>query len=506
MPPKSAARARPISPLRPRQTARRGRIPTGPTTSISRLTAADSSTASIQQPSKKAQGKQRQSHPSPTDNEPGDSRADDSITSQTAAPWCIPERILLDRTLHLYSLSPMHFSGLPGSVRTVSPSAFGLLRAELYQYVNLRLSDGMGFLEEVNTISNARESTTGELVPPARRRRTDMGKVGRVRIDFLTDPALLEGFEGGVSASDDGKDEAKPWIIEMELGLPVARDGVGSSSSVATEAQSAELCHIVFLPGRSRSDAGLDSHSYPLILTKAPSAAVGGDQALGALSNVGRLVLTHALDWLQKRFDCRISHGSGAMSIASLLRGGPLEALAELVVRQTRIMSGTAEGRARSAKQKQVDAGVKPVELSFAFPATVACAGGRAGARVQGPAPELSSITLTVSWDVCMQLVEGLSHDQALLPALNHYLAAHTSIPLDELELVRIGVAGINLGVGLGSVRLKIGATPSAAAAAAGQVEGAKRKRGEARTASDEDKLRAGMVLGFLRGLADGRQ
>ncbi|EPQ28892.1 uncharacterized protein PFL1_03693 [Pseudozyma flocculosa PF-1] len=521
MPPKldqgiSASRAGSAQ-KRPPQTARRGRPLGVPRPAAARRSnAADDSNASTattraaaapRRANAKAKGKQKAPAPS-EDERDSSSRADDSVSSQAGpganAEWCVPDRILLDRTLHLYSISPLHFSGLPGSIRKVSPALFRLLRAELYQYVNLRLSDGLGFLEDANTLSNARDSSSGDLIPPARRRRTDLGKVGRVRIDFVKDEDFLDGFDGSRPASDL-EDQYRPWIIEMELGLPVTRDGVGSSRAMAAEAQSAELCHIVFLPGRSGSDPNLDSHSYPLILTKAPSVALGGDQPLGTSSNAGRLILTHALDWLQKRFDCRISQGSGAMSIASMLRGPSLEALAEVVVKQTRMMSGAKRGRMRSAKQQQVDADVKPVEMSFAFPITIddpsGPANGRAPSKMDGPAPELATITLTVPWDLCMQLVDGLSEDQPLLPALNHYLAAHTSIPLDRLELVRIGVAGVNVGAGQGSVRLKVSAVPSAAAQ---KEAGANAQQSKKSTLNEADRARAGIVVGFLRDLADG--
>ena len=281
-----------------------------------------------------------------------------------------------------------------------------MLKAELYQYVNLRLSDGLGFLEGANTISNARDTSTADFGPSSRRRRTDTGKVGKVRISYLQDQGFLSGFRA--------KNGVQPWVIELELGKPAIDDGVGSSRRPPAEATSAELCLVVFLPSRSASQPGLNSYSYPLILTKAPSASASPESLMpGAASNVGRLVLSHTLEWLQKRFDCRIASGTGAMSIASLLKGPKLETLAEVVVSQTRVVYGSTGGQNRSSLQRELDGLIKPVELSFAFPAKVADPSGRKGDLVEGPSPELSAITLTVPWDVCMQLLDGLDEGKS---------------------------------------------------------------------------------------------
>ena len=157
------------------------------------------------------------------------------------------------------------------------------------------------------------------------------------------------------------------------------------------------------MPATKRQDGRTrTSYSYPLIATKAPSSsAAGADPLVVAAENVGPVVLGHALDWIQKRFDCRISAASSGASLASRLTGPRLEALAELVVRETR-----AATNALGADQKVAEAAVKPVELVFSFPTKVK--GAQPAEMMPGPAPDLGSLTLTVPWEICMNLLDGL--------------------------------------------------------------------------------------------------
>lgn len=264
-----------------------------------------------------------------------------------------------------------------------------MLRTELHQYINLRLSDGFGFLEGADaTVTSTADN--GDLRPPARRRRADLDKVGKVRIGFLEDEEFSDALRDNTTA--------KAWAIEIELGKPVS-----AQEQDTDQATLAELCHIIFVPAHSSQQTNT-RRSYPLIATKTPSAAVAGGDLLSLAANIGPTVLLHALDWIQKRFDCRISAPTGATSIASHLKGAPLEALAELIVRQTRVEMGATRGTRRTSTQRAIDEQVKPVELSFAFPATLPTPRG----TIPGPAPELATLTLTVPWDVCMTLLETL--------------------------------------------------------------------------------------------------
>lgn len=192
--------------------------------------------------------------------------------------------------------------------------------------------------------------------------------------------------------------------------------------------------------------------------------------------------------------------------MASQLRGARLEALAQLVVRETRSEMGISDGVERSREQSEADAAVKPVELVFAFPLKMKSDGAEKQ-TVAGPAPDLSSLTLTVPWEVCMSLLDGLPLEEPLLPALNHYLSMHTSIPLDALELTRIGVAGISVGSG----RIKISKVPGKKAVGEAKTSLLKRKQGGQRQEEEEegepsDRRRAGAVFGFLRRVVEGKE
>ncbi|PWZ00624.1 hypothetical protein BCV70DRAFT_189123 [Testicularia cyperi] len=427
----------------------------------------------------------------------------DDIDDETE--WTRLDKVLLERTLRLHTVSPMHFSSLPASVQDVSRSMFQMLRSELHQYVNMRLSDGHGFLEGATggSMINPRDPESGDLRPPARRRRAEVNKVGKVRIGYLDDRDFVRAFQ---AENRSGDRQARPWIIELELGRPTSE---ATAAPTAEEALPSELCHIVFIPASTPKDDGrkAPSISYPLIATKTPSATLASNDALlpDAPSNIGPLVLAHALDWIQKRFDCRIALATGNSSIVSQLRGRRLESLAEEIVRQTRFHMGAQEGVERTPEQRMVDeTSIKPVELSFAMPTSVQ---GRApldgpgkSRMLPGPAPELATLTLTVPWEICMQLLETQPLDMPLLPPLNDYLSHHTSIPLDLLELTRIGVAGVSVGSG----RIKISSLPASEPGRDGK--GTSKRLRDSKEMNLADKRRAGAVFGFLRSLVEGAQ
>lgn len=430
---------------------------------------------------------------------------------QDETRWAYTQRVLLDRTLRLHTVSPLHFSSLPASIQEVSRPLFQMLQNELHHYINLRLSDGFGFLESTGTTIDTRDAESGDLRPPERRRRADIDRVGQVRIGFLEDAEFTRALQ---ASNESGESKARPWAIEIELGKPAAaQEGAKGKitslrSRAAQEATPAELCHIVFVPASStRDERSRTSRRYALIATKAPSSSAASSDPLVATSmNVGPVVLGHALDWIQKRFDCRISSASGAAGMASQLRGARLEALAQLVVRETRSEMGISDGVERSREQREADAAVKPVELVFAFPLKMKSDGAEKQ-TVTGPAPDLSSLTLTVPWEVCMSLLDGLPLEEPLLPALNHYLSMHTSIPLDALELTRIGVAGISVGSG----RIKISKVPGKKAVGEAKTSLLKRKQGGQRQEEEEegepsDRRRAGAVFGFLRRVVEGKE
>lgn len=91
--------------------------------------------------------------------------------------------------------------------------------------------------------------------------------------------------------------------------------------------------------------------------------------------------------------------------------------------------------------------------------------------------------------------------DEALLPALNHYLSYHSSISLDALELTRIGVAGISVG----SSRIKISKVPGQDAASEAKKSLLRRSQaGKEDQGEASDRRRAGAVFAFLRRVVEG--
>ena len=76
----------------------------------------------------------------------------------------------------------------------------------------------------------------------------------------------------------------------------------------------------------------------------------------------------------------------------------------------------------------------------------------------------------------------------------------HTSIPLDTLELTRIGVAGISVGSG----RIKISKVPGQDAASEAKKSLLKRSQAGEGEADARDRRRAGAVFAFLRRVVEG--
>ncbi|PWN51688.1 hypothetical protein IE53DRAFT_328016 [Violaceomyces palustris] len=420
--------------------------------------------------------------------------------------------LLMDRTLHLHSLSPLH---LPPPTHTkpsrvegepipfLSPLTFRSLEVELKHYVNLRLTEGLEFFQSSGLSGLVEASLGGDTNDPAervpkpssKRSRIEMNKVGKVRMGWVGDEDFETGFGTRSTSSPSirsGK-ESRVWAIQLEMGGVPAFETEGSSSSETP--RPSELCQLILLPSAAHprtEDEGSPNHiSYPLLLTKSSSPSKPSNSIPFPSNNFGKSILNHSLEWLQKRFDCRISSGYGPASISfQLTSRRMLQRLAEIIVLETRGWT-IPEGN------------VKPVELAFSFPYQLdpqdQIQGGKGEEErpslittnpgseeyrpSQGPAPHLSTLTLTVPWDTCVQLLRGLDKETPLLPALSNYLLAHTSIPLEKLELTRVAIAGVNLGVGLSSVRIKI--------------------HRHHQHPLDLESTRLGKVLAFLRDLVD---
>ncbi len=119
-----------------------------------------------------------------------------------------------------------------------------MLRNELQHYINLRLSDGFGFLESGGTTIDARDPESGDLRPPERRRRAETDRVGKVRIGFLEDTEFVSSLQ---ESNRSGEAKARPWAIEIELGKPASeqdtsKNRLSSLRSKSTQEATQQSC------------------------------------------------------------------------------------------------------------------------------------------------------------------------------------------------------------------------------------------------------------------------
>ncbi|KDN43674.1 hypothetical protein K437DRAFT_147301 [Tilletiaria anomala UBC 951] len=424
-------------------------------------------------------------------------------------PWTSIRRIFVSRTLQLHTLSPLHVprlgrmgaSSKGAASGSLSLQLFEELGAELRSYINIRLSDGMSVLHVATGRSTEaggggqtgqREDTmledaSGRNLPIAKRRRigdtVGSAQISAVRMGWLPDLDLVNphgprGWKRG-QMQQQMDESSQAWAIEIELHRPPepATKGKKRKSKAAVARAKAwkairlgDLCHLVFLPsssGAERATMTSTALAYPVLVTRS---------CTNAAPDVNRAVLTHALNWVQARFDCRVSTAAG--SAARRLKGlavstdvgaevsAGIEALAEKIVVQARgekeeidrLMSRGRHGLRGLQRDDRIDDSAYaagPVELAFTFPSELWDDLRMDGSKVPGPAPDLKALTLTVPWPVCMRLLDETPPETPLLPAIKAYLSQHTSLDLTPLTLSRIGAAGINFGLTSSACRVK---------------------------------------------------
>lgn len=146
-----------------------------------------------------------------------------------------------------------------------------------------------------------------------------------------------------------------------------------------------------------------DFASYPSILAKSTIA-------------LSRLVF----EWIQTRFDCRISKGN--YTSADL----------------TRVLQSMA-GSPGASLDLIAD---RSVELAFAAPSFIS--------------PDLKTITMTVGGDVALDLVRqgAIAGDNSILTPIYHYFHHHFRIHLDRLTLCRVGIGIVYIAGREGKVKL----------------------------------------------------
>jgi hypothetical protein len=251
-----------------------------------------------------------------------------------------------------------------------------------------------------------------------------------------------------------------PWAIEVEV--------QGYSSPGAAREAGRAYAHFVFLSSKRHCTP---TH-YPVLLWKAPPAAIfnngnGVEEIVqnGISINAGsrlnedpnsltqslttaRLLVSHVLEFIERYFDCRISQQKPMCSI----RGPALQRLADAIVDD---LQKVADDHDLSAEAFSLQN--HPLDLGYAVPAylhdgdvpqTADSYGARTAALavVEGPAPMLNLITLTVPVAVVSSYLQSEDSGSSLVSAVQDYLAEHTSLMPQNLTLVRIGIAGVFIG------------------------------------------------------------
>jgi hypothetical protein len=328
--------------------------------------------------------------------------------------WVDLEAIFISRTVHLHCLSALHLPDLSlGTAdRELKQSDLDSFALRLKTHLDARLSQPLLF-------------TLGGL------RGQDAQFIQRVRASFLPSSSRIQT-----------KGTPKPFAVEIEVKQP-------SPSQSNPNRTRLETAHLLFFSTTSRQ-----THThYPVVFWKpllsarvAPLDLQNGeidvDAAQAAVA--ARLLTSQTLYFVTAYFGCRISplaplHG---------IRGRNLEDLAEAVA-----------GNARKHSN------LLAMELTFALPDVVDPLDD--GRIVEGPAPELNTISLSVPGQVTEELLQGASLDTPVMPAIQRYLSEHTSLQISRLTLTRVGVGNVYLGAptstvtpagrpSTGEVRLKI--------------------------------------------------
>lgn len=399
--------------------------------------------------------------------------------------------MLLNRTLYIHTLSPLHLprrpspdqaiAGLRGKremgkrVTVANPvltkTRLDVIAQELKSYLSIRFNDSLLLAPMGEGGSSRRAEGLGaDRLKSVQAGFLAMEEQDPLRsylstLDQRSDPD--EDYEdAGTSVEESTKKPRRrlAWAIEIQIkAAPVFLP------SGRMRNRSVEFAHLIFLPG-------LRKNHYPVVLSKAPSAAalsptvtddVDGPATAAtatiASSLTARAIISYAFEYLTKRFDCRLTSSYGLLS----LRGPNLVRLADAILGPG---STYTEIQRRRDEIDEEDRPSPPVELTFAMPNHVqvgeeedddddyinADAEKDRGKRKRGPNPRLATLSFTVPWRICkhlLQVSESIENDAGtprkrpeLLPALAQYLEAHASIRMDQLSLVKFSIAGVTIG------------------------------------------------------------
>lgn len=348
--------------------------------------------------------------------------------SQTPAPHTyfhstFPVDLLHGRTLHLHALTPFYpplledgdygtlgDNGILGDHQSLSQRHLDDVAQQLHTFLRVRLSGSLPPL-------------AGD-TPSSRSDPRSAHVLKNVRTAFVQMPG------------PSNNNVPAPWAIEIELQQTEPDDApLPRKQRIRTE-----KAHLVFFSTPTRRSP----FHYPLVIWKAPTAHILHERQqpapLSAQDNTPfspRALMTHALDFVMRYFDCRTS----PLGPLSLLRGHALKGLAEAVLRNVRLAGDNVWSQ--DAEHS--------IDVSYALPVTVAQGEQhepkpKRPRTCPGPAPDLNSVTLSVPFAVVEELLRGTRPDTPLFPAIEQYLTHHTSLQLDRLTLVRLGIAGIYVG------------------------------------------------------------
>lgn len=311
-------------------------------------------------------------------------------SEELSEDWVDLEGIFVTRTVHIHSLSPLHLSDSSGG-KKLTQQDLDSFALGLKSHLSARLSQPL--------LSTLGGSGGGK----------DSSFIRRVRATPLRGSRLST------------KGIPIPIAVEIEVKQP-------APSASNPNRTRLETAHLLFFSTTSRQT---QTH-YPVLFWRpllsarvAPSDQQDGendaDAAQAAIA--ARTLTSQTLYFVTAYFDCRLSplaplHG---------IRGRNLEELAEAVA-------------AHARKQSNVLA----MELTYALPDTVDPFDDEQ--IMEGPAPELNTISLSVPGQVTEELLQGSSLDTPVMPAIQRYLSEHTSFQLSRLILTRVGVANVYLG------------------------------------------------------------
>lgn len=323
--------------------------------------------------------------------------------------WARLERFLLGRTLHVHALSPLNppsflFDG-HSQDDTFSSSQLDEIAKALHNFLSVRLTNTLQTMDNRNT-NDPSLMTSGTI------RRLKKGFIRAVRASFVKLPHS--------QTEDDDESKPTPWSIEIEIQPPESTTDPTSSLKVRSKSQT-QKAHILFL---TNAKFASPTH-FPILLWKAPPSAIytedigsqqqqqsringqndailskmNADSTESTVSVTSRMLMAHALDFISRFFDCRISQEAPLCS----LRGMNLERMSEAILSFHR--SRNEEDGQKSLLSSFDRFGV---DLGFALPTQVLCDIAQSGCKIEdGPAPHLNLISLTVPAKAVKALMTG---------------------------------------------------------------------------------------------------